>query len=105
MMLGQVANYYPGMSRSAIVKSSPSLANAWQIIRKHYGFQTSSSNLLDFGSIRLEPDERPEDLFQWLSAIIDDSLQCTDTHIRHQSSLPTEDEEIPPTLENLIVLT
>ena len=104
MLLGQVANYGPGMSRSAIVKSFTSLANIWKIIRQHYGFQASGSHLLDFDSIRLEPDERPEDLFQKLSAFINDSLLCTDTHMRHNDSLPTEDEEVTPTLENLIVL-
>ena len=66
MMPGQVANYCPGISRSAIVKSSTSLAKVRQIIRPHYGFQTSSSHLCDFDSIRLEPDKRPKDLFIYL---------------------------------------
>ena len=102
MMLGLVANYCPGMSRSTM--SSMSLANVWRIIRQHYGFQTNGSPLLDFDSIRLEPEDRPEYLFQRLSAFIDDSLLCTDTNICHHGSVPTE-VEVTPKLENLIVFT
>ena len=105
MMLGQIANYCPRISWNTIVKSSTSLANVWQTIRQHYGFQTSGSHFLEFASIRLEPDERTEDLFQRLTAFIDDSLLTTYTHIKHHGDLPTEDEQVTPTQENLIVLT
>ena len=100
MMLGQVANYFPGISRNTIVKNFTSLANVWLTIRRHYG-----SHFLEFASISLEPDKRPDDLFQRLTVFIDDSRQTTDTHIRHHGDLPTENEEVTPTLENLIVLT
>ena len=105
MMLGQVANYCPGISRNSIVKNSTSLSYVWQIIRQHYGFQTSGSHFLDFDHIRPAPDERPEDLFQRLTSFIDDSLLTADSHISHHGIPPTEDEEVSPTLENLIVLT
>ena len=48
---------------------------------------------LEFTSIRLEPDERPEDLFQRLTAFIDNSLLTNDTHIRHHGDLTREDCE------------
>ena len=54
--------------------------------------------------IKLEHGERPEDLFQRLSAFIDDSLLTNGGPIQHHGLTPTEDEEVTPTLENLVVL-
>ena len=70
----------------------------------HYGFQSSGSHILDYANIRLEPDERPEDLFQRLVAFVEDSLISKTGAILHHGALPEEDEEMSPTLENLIVL-
>ena len=64
LMLGQIANYCPVISRNTIVKNSTSLSDIWQSIRLHYGFQSSGAHFLDYSDIKLEPDERPEDLFQ-----------------------------------------
>ena len=38
LMLGQIANYCPIISRNTIVKNSTSIDNIWQTIRPHYGF-------------------------------------------------------------------
>ena len=59
MLLGQIANYAPIISRNTIVKNSVSIDSIWQAIRLHYGFQTSGAHFLDFASIKLQPDERP----------------------------------------------
>ena len=56
----------------------------------HFGFQVTGAHFIDFASIRLEPDERPEDLFQRLMAFVEDSL--------------LKDEEMSPSLENFVVL-
>ena len=66
LMLGQVANYCPIISRNTIVRNSTSLAEIWQTIRLHFGFQSSGSHFLDFNDIRLQDDEKPEDLYQRL---------------------------------------
>ena len=55
--------------------------------------------------MKLEPSERPEDLFQRLQSFTEDNLLCSDGSIRHHGEIPGEDEELSPTLENLIVLT
>ena len=68
LMIGQVANYCPVIARNTIVKNSTSMRAIWQAIRAHYGFQSTGAHFLDFNNIRLEPDERPEDLYQRLPA-------------------------------------
>ena len=75
------------------------------MIRAHYGFQSSGSHFLDFSNIKLEPGERHEDLYQRLMAFIDDNLLLKGNGITHHSETITEDEELSPSLENIVVLT
>ena len=105
LMLGQIANYCPVISRNTIIKASTSMVSIWQAIRLHYGFQTSGSHFLDFNNIKLESDERPEDLYQRLVSFIEDNLLRCETDIKHHGEPTTIDEELTPSLENLIVLT
>ena len=104
LMLGQIANFCPVISRNTVVKNSTSINQIWQAIRLHYGFQTSGAHFLDFNNIHLEPGERPEDLFQRLNSFVEDNLLKTNGNIRHQGDLPEIDEELTPSLENFIVL-
>lgn len=105
LMLGQIANYCPVISRNTIVKNSTSIENIWQTIRLHYGFQSTGGHFIDFSCIRFEPDERPEDLYQRLMAFVEDNLLRRDSGITHNGEVIPEDEELTPTLENFIVLT
>ena len=105
LMLGQIANFCPIISRNTIVKNSTSMASIWQAIRLHYGFQSTGAHFIDFNNIKLEPNERPEDLFQRLQSFMEDTLLRSDGSIRHHGDLPDSDEELSPSLENLIVLT
>ena len=105
LMLGQIANFCPVTSRNTIVKNSTSVLCIWQSIRLHYGFQSTGAHFIDFNSIKLEPGERPEDLFQRLQSFVEDNLLCSDGSIRQYGELPAEDEEISPSLEHFIVLT
>ena len=104
LMLGQIANYCPIISRNTIIKYSTSMTSIWQAIRLHFGFQATGSHFLDYAQIHLEVEERPEDLFQRLMAFIDDSLLKTDGGISHHTEVPAVDEELSPTLENVVVL-
>ena len=63
MMLGEIANYSPIISRNSIVKNSTSINGVWQAIRQHYGLQSTGSRFLDVAYISLKPEQRPEDLF------------------------------------------
>lgn len=105
LMLGQIANYCPVISRHSIVKNSTSIDQIWQSIRQHYGFQCTGAHFIDFAAIKLEPSERPEDLYQRLMAFVEDNLLHKDSEISHMGVAVTEDEELSPSLENFVVLT
>ena len=92
LMLGQIANYCSFISRNTIVKNSSSIDQIWQTIRLHYGFQTTGAHFIDFDFIRFDPSERPEDLFERLTAFVEDNLLRKDTSIRHYGQVPDEDE-------------
>ena len=86
------------------MKNLTSLEPIWQTIREHFGFQVTGAHFLDFADMHLEADERPEDLYQRLIAFVEDSL-LRPSGLRHHGEQMTEDEELSPTLENLLVLT
>jgi hypothetical protein len=65
---------------------------------------TGIPNYSDFSDIHLEADERPEDLYQRLTAFVEDNLLRVDGLAHHAENI-TEDEELSPSLENLVVLT
>ena len=105
LMLGQIANYCPIIARNTIVRNSVSINNIWQSIRLHFGFQSTGGHFLDLDQIHLEPNERPEDLYQRLSSFVDDNLMKGGGLITHHGEVPDQDEELTPTVENMIVLT
>lgn len=105
LMLGLIANYCPIISRNSIIKLSTSVNTIWQSIRMHFGFQTTGGHFLDFDHIRLEPGERPEDLFQRLTSFVEDNLLTLGGRISHHGGHPEADEEVSPSLEKMIVLT
>ena len=87
------------------MKNSTSLSVIWQTIRLHYGFQSTGSHFIDVVDIHLQPDERPENLYQRLVAFVEDNLLQRDSQILHHGDVMTDDEELSPSLENMIVLT
>lgn len=105
LMLGQFANYCSVISRNTIVTNSTSVDQIWQTIRLHYCFQTTGAHFIDFHSIRYDPSERPEDLFQRLTAFVEDNLLRKDIGITHHGQTPEDDEELSPSMENFVVLT
>ena len=74
-------------------------------IRAHYGFQSTGARFLDLSNIKLEVDERPEDLFQHLMSFTEDNLLVANGPVTHHGAHVTSDEELTPTLENMVVLT
>ena len=105
LMLGQIANFCPIISRNTIIKNSTSINSIWQVIRLHFGFQTSGGHFLDFNNIKLENNERPEDLYQRLMSFVEDNLLRADGSIKHHGDVPEDNEELTPSLENFVVLT
>ncbi len=101
MMLDGIANWCPFISRTFIVKQTTSLSSVWQRIREHYGFLCTGGHFLDICTIRLEHEERPEDLYQRLYMFFEDNLVSANSLSHHGEQL-TADEELSPTLENAI---
>ena len=69
------------------------------------GFRQLAVIFLDVSDIHQNPEERPEDLFQRLSAFVEDNLLCRNNGITHHGAEVEEDEEMSPSLENFVVLT
>jgi predicted transposase YbfD/YdcC len=105
MMLGQIANYAPVISRNTIVRNSTSISGVWQAIRQHYGLQSTGSRFLDLANIKSKLDQRPEDLYQCLMFFVEDNLLTAVGGITHHGITPEADEELSPSLENFIVVT
>ena len=103
MMLGQIANYCPVITRNTIIKNSTSITSIWQSIRAHFGFQSTGSHFLDLAELKLENEERPKDLFQRLTAFFEDNLLTMDCGLTHHGSTAI-DEDMSPSLENTIIL-
>ena len=55
-------------------------------------------------TIHLQPDERPEDLFQRLMAFFEDNLLSVHGGLTHHGDQATADEDLYPTLENTVVV-
>lgn len=100
-MLGQIANYCHVIARSYIVKKSTCIDSKWQAIRQHFAFQATGAHFMDFADMKLRPEERPETLYQHL---VEDNLLQEHGSVMHHGNCPDEDEEMSPTLENMIVL-
>lgn len=105
LILGQIANYCPVISRNTIVKNSTSVDQIWRTIRLHYGIQTTGALFIDFDALRYDPRERPEDLLQRLTAFVEDNLLSKDIGITHHGRTLEDDEELSPSMENFMVLT
>ena len=102
LMLGQIANWAPVISRNSTVKQAKSVKDIWQKLREHYGFQSTGAHFLELANIGFKPDdERPEDLFQRIMAFFEDNLLCKNS-LKHHDEVLANDEEMTPTLENVV---
>jgi hypothetical protein len=98
LILGQIANYFPVISRSTIVKNSTSLSTIWQTILAHFELQSTGVHFLDFTNIHGRSLPK-------VASFIDDNFLKANGGIRHHGENVTADEDISPTMENIIVLT
>ena len=102
-MLGQIANFCPGIARNTFIKDSKSLDDVWQKIRLHLGFQRTGAHFLDLANLTLEPNERPEALYQRINAFYQDNLLTPQSAITHHGDTITVEEDMTPSLENTVV--
>ena len=101
LMLDQIANWCPVVTRTILTNLTTSLNDVWQKIREHYGFMTTGGYFLDLCNIKQEPDERPEDLYQRIYMFFEDNLLKANTLTHHGSQI-NADEEMSPSIENVI---
>ena len=102
LMLGQIANFCPGIARNTFLKDATSLYDVWQKIRLHLGFQCTGAHFLDLANIRFKPNERPKTLYQRLNAFFQDNLLTPQNGISHHGTTVTV-EDMNPSLENTVV--
>lgn len=103
-MLGLITQWVPHYLATDIISNSTSMDSIWQSIRKYYGFQQSEAQFMKFTSISWEEGERPERLYQRLLAHMQDNLLCSGSRLKHNGSVPVNNEEMSPTVERLVVL-
>ncbi len=101
-MLGMIAGYTPIISRNIIVRDCRSLKDIFHKIRAHFGFAQNGRSIIDAVSITQKEDESPEDVFQRIHSLVDTSLLCAGDGMKHMGSYIRYDEEMSPTLSNLI---
>ena len=104
LMLQQIANFCPVISRRTIVNEATSITSVWQAIKLHFGFQTTGGNFIDFVGIKFTPPERPETLYQRMLSFVENNLLSPDLLLTHRGEDIIEFEDMSPTLENMVVL-
>ena len=92
MMLGFVAVNTPILSRRQIVHESTSLEWVFNEIREYFGFQVTGARWLDFESITLKPDERPQALYQRLNSFVDENLRKRGSPLLHKGQACAADK-------------
>ena len=102
-MLSLIAQFGPPLIRNDIIKKSTSLKWIWQRIRQHYGFRQSEINFLSIHKIKRVDGERYETLYQRLVAHVEDNLLTTDSTITYDGAAITENEEMSPSCDRLLV--
>ena len=104
LLLGQIANFCPGIARNVFIKECTSLDEVWQKIRLYYGFQRTGAHFLDLASIQLENNERPEALYQRLYSFFHDNMLSPQSDITHHGVKVGYEEDMTPTLENTVTV-
>ena len=84
----------------SLIQATTSLPILWSI-----ECTLTITSFFHFSIIKLEVDEHAEDLFQRLMSFTEDNLLVANGPVTHHGAHVTSDEELTPTLENMVVLT
>ena len=103
LLLEQVANYCPHVPRTDITRDCGSMKEVWSTIRRFYNKQRTGASLNEVWNVRKELDESPQCLYARMKQLYLDNLLTTDG-VRHTEGRVREDEELSPTLLNIIIL-
>ena len=109
-MLEYISQYSPNCLYRDITQRVTSLQAIWILIRKWAGLKSSGCRLHAYWLVKrnYDPngDASPTDLFYELRNAMEDSLLHTRASrgtVRYNGELPTEDEDLTPTLESTVV--
>ena len=105
VVLGSIAGYAPVISPKFIKRQSTSLDSIWNRLRAYYGFRCTGSRVLDLMDIKLEANESREGLWERMFSFIEDQLLTKDGEVKHEGATITTNEELTPTLLNVLITT
>ena len=103
LMLGQIASYAPVIARAQILNCTR-LSEIWADLRLHYGFLVTGTQIFELMGMKLEPEERYEDLYQRILACVSNNLLKAGGSIAHKGTVPARDEVMTPTLDVMVSL-
>ena len=103
IVLGSIASYAPVISAKFIKNQSTSIESIWDRLRSHYGFRRVGSRILDMPEIKLGLNESRESLWERMYSFLEDQLLSKNGPVLHNGVKIENDEELSPTLLNLLV--
>ena len=105
IVLGSIATWAPVISPRFIKQQSTSLDSIWERLRSYYGFRKTGSRILELLEMKQEQGESREALWERLYTFMEDNLLTTSSGVKHEDQKVTKDEELTPTLLNVLVTT
>ena len=102
LILGQIANYRPVISRNTFVKNSTSMGSIWSAIRLHFGFEATERISLIFQKSTSSTANDLRIFTKDLSLLQDNLLRSTAYNTMEISSLKMKDW--PPLWKNLLYI-
>lgn len=103
-MLRWISTYAPSFLAHDIITSSTSLDSVYGIMKDYYGIRPSETKFIDLLKITLEPNERPERLYQRIRTHMQENLLKKGGKISHNGQPVQVDEKLSPTVERWVVL-
>ena len=105
IMLGMIAGLVPTLNTSRIVRYSTSLANIFKAIHLHYQISKNGALFLDFADMKMEPNEKAEDLYICLLTFVESNLLTVGCGVQTEDGAVAADENITLSLDSIIVIT
>ena len=105
LMLGQIANFVPIISRNTIVENSTSMNMYLASHTTTFWFPKYWWPFLGLQFNQIKNWRKTRGPLPETNQLTEDNLLSSEGSIRHHGAVPTEDEELTPTVENIIVLT
>ena len=107
-MLTKISSLAPSCLVRAILNRTTCLQDIWSLVYEWAGIQTTGSKHLDYYRIKRSwsssSDETKQEIFYRLRDALEDTLLSSDTDIKEFGKNITEDEDMSPCLNSLVVM-